>query len=73
MGRRSAMSTEQRNQAIAMFRGGMSVRAIALHLGFQQARFLAFEIALNILDPSKAAHVVADPGKQQTLKTATPG
>ena len=64
MGRRPAMLTEQSNLAIGMFRDGMGVRGIVLHFGFQQARFLVFEIALNIQDPSKTAHVVADPGKQ---------
>ena len=73
MGRRPAMLTEQSNQAIGMFRDEMGARAIALHFGFQQARFVVFEIALNIQDPSKTANVVADPGKQQTLKTATSG
>ena len=33
MGRRPAMSTEQSNQAIGMFRDGMGVTAIALHFG----------------------------------------
>ena len=33
MGRRLAMSTEQCNQAIGIFRDGMGVRAIALHFG----------------------------------------
>ena len=40
---------------------------------FQQAQFFAFEIALNILDLSKTAHLLADPGKEQMLKTPTSG
>ena len=33
MGRRPAMSSEQSNKAIGMFRGGMGVRAFGLHFG----------------------------------------
>ena len=38
MGRRPAMSSEQSNQAIGMFRDGMGVRAIALHFGVSASK-----------------------------------